>query len=202
VVPVINDIGRYFVNCTLFDFVSVVDDFKVTIKIRRLENMIRKLWFIENMIRKVRGKVGTKEKSLGTRLGISLWNFRAFVKEFLPAEWTLQDGRRRSWWVSNCKMKNIYFHVFLTRNVFLSGLMMMLSNMMMSQTALFVVRAEHIPRAFFIYFQLKCAHFWSKSAQCVKKCTPFFHGTCAHNFQRLNSVSFFKFQENFDLKIP
>jgi hypothetical protein len=88
VVPVINDIGRYFVNCTLFDFVSVVDDFKVTIKIRRLENMIRKLWFIENMIRKVRGKVGIKEKSLGTRLGISLWNFRAFVKEFLPAEWT------------------------------------------------------------------------------------------------------------------
>jgi hypothetical protein len=88
VVPVINDIGRYFVNCTLFDFVSVVDDFKVTIKIRRLENMIRKLWFIENMIRKVRGKVGIKEKSLGTRLGISLWNFRAFVKEFLPAEWS------------------------------------------------------------------------------------------------------------------
>jgi hypothetical protein len=71
-----------------------------------------------------------------------------------------------------------------------------------SQTALFVVRAEHIPRACFTHcalFDQKCAHL---SWKYMKKCTPFFHGTCAHNFQRLNSVSFFKFQENFDPKIP
>jgi hypothetical protein len=67
-----------------------------------------------------------------------------------------------------------------------------------TQTALFVVRAEHIPRAFFTHcalFDQKCAHF---SRKYMKTCTPFFHGRCAHNFQRLNSVSFFKFQENFD----